>query len=137
MSLTDSLPKHGPAIGNKPFKVLGYSKNKCGIYCHSGFGPIFRGKDDSDDDEAGNAKDGSDNVLGDSDVNDDFNNEDDIVIASNSNKNHHIYSDFGFGYKNPEYQYETVKAKLILAGSYTFKTVEIEVYTKLAPLTTR
>lgn len=62
---------------NKPLKFLGSNKNKCGIYCHSDFGPNFRGKDNSDDeenravdwndDEADNAKVGSDNVLGNSD----------------------------------------------------------------------
>lgn len=96
----------------KPFKVMCSNNEyaiRCNslygsaIYCHSVFGPSFGGDD----------------------------NFGDICIASNSNRNLKSYSDFGFSYEHPEYEFETDGAKSILAGAYNFQTVEIEVYTKI------
>ena len=52
----------------------------------------------------------------------------DIHISSDSNSNQTSYSNFGHTYKHAEYQYNTEKAKSILAGSYNFQTLEIEVF---------
>jgi len=52
----------------------------------------------------------------------------DITIKSSSNSNHHSSSHFGNTYEHTDYQYGTEKAKTILAGSYTFQTLEIEVF---------
>ena len=52
----------------------------------------------------------------------------DIHIASGSNSNQGSFTNFGFSYKHPDYQYESEKAKSILAGSYNFQTVDIEVF---------
>ena len=52
---------------------------------------------------------------------------DEIVIASDST-NQESWSNFGYYYKHEDYQYVTEEAKTILAGSYKFKTVEIEVF---------
>jgi len=37
-------------------------------------------------------------------------------------------ADFGFSYKHPDYEYNSEKARSILAGSKEFQTVEIEVF---------
>ena len=47
---------------------------------------------------------------------------------SSSNSNRKSFSDFGVHYKHTDYQYGTDKAELILAGSLTFQTLEIEVF---------
>jgi len=52
----------------------------------------------------------------------------DILIASGSNSNQNSYSHFGRSYKHADYQYGTEKARSILAGSYKFQTIEIEVF---------
>jgi len=52
----------------------------------------------------------------------------DICIASGSNSNKLSYSDFGSSYKHPDYQCRTEEAKSVLAGSYNFLTVEVEVF---------
>ena len=52
----------------------------------------------------------------------------DIRIMSSSNSNRKSFSDFGVHYKHTDYQYGTDKAELILAGSLTFQTLEIEVF---------
>jgi hypothetical protein len=57
-----------------------------------------------------------------------FGSGNDISIMSNSNLNQDSISKFGRSYKHPDYQYETEKAKSILAGSEYFQTVEIEVF---------
>ena len=55
---------------------------------------------------------------------------DDIFIASDSNLNRKSYSDFGSNYKHPDYPGGTEKAKSILAGSYNFQTLEVEVFVR-------
>ena len=54
----------------------------------------------------------------------------DIYIANNSNTNS-CHCNLGNTYKYPDYPVGTAEAKNILAGSYQFKTTEIEVYTKV------
>jgi hypothetical protein len=54
----------------------------------------------------------------------------DIHIASDSKSNTTSYSNFGHTYKHADYQYGTDKAKSILAGSYNFKTLEVEVFVR-------
>lgn len=54
----------------------------------------------------------------------------DISISENSNTNENSYSNFGYSYHHPDYQGGTREAQSILAGSYRFKTVEIEVFFK-------
>jgi hypothetical protein len=54
----------------------------------------------------------------------------DIYISSGSNANQTSYSNFGHTYKHADYQCGTEKAKSILAGSYHFKTLEIEVFVR-------
>ncbi len=85
---------------NKPFKVM------CGIggsaiYCNSSDGPRF-----------GNSQ------------------GHDIAIVSDSNVNQRSWSTFGSSYKHADYQCGTEKAKSILAGSYNFQTLEIEVFVR-------
>ena len=38
--------------------------------------------------------------------------------------------DFGYSYQHPDYVIDTSKAENNLAGSYEFKSIEIEVFTK-------
>ena len=54
----------------------------------------------------------------------------DIDINTDSNINKKSFCDFGYSYQHPDYLKETDKAKNILAGSYNFETIEIEVYVK-------
>ena len=54
----------------------------------------------------------------------------DICIFSESSFINENYSDFGSTYKTPDYKFGTDKAKCILAGSFHFKTFEIEVFSK-------
>ncbi len=54
----------------------------------------------------------------------------DISIASNSNANQRSSSNFGYSFKHQNYPAGSAKAKTILAGSYNFRTIEIEVFTK-------
>jgi hypothetical protein len=54
----------------------------------------------------------------------------DIAIASDSNVNQSSWSNFGSSYKHTDYQFSTDKAKSILAGSYTFQTLEIEIFVR-------
>ncbi len=51
-----------------------------------------------------------------------------IWITSDSNSNQKSLSNFGLTYMHDDYKYGTEKAKSILAGSYYFQTVEIEVF---------
>jgi len=54
----------------------------------------------------------------------------DILIGPYSNQNNKSYSKLGSGFKHPDYSYGSDEAKSFLAGSFNFKTVEIEVFTK-------
>ena len=54
----------------------------------------------------------------------------DLYIASGSNWNQDSFSGFGRSYKHPDYQFGRVKTASILAGSYHFQTLEIEVFTQ-------
>lgn len=54
----------------------------------------------------------------------------DIVICNNSNQIKSSYSDLGKSYKHPNYVYSTHEARSFLAGSYSYLTSEIEVYSK-------
>ena len=54
----------------------------------------------------------------------------DIDINTDSNINKKSYCDFGHSYLHTDYLKDTDNAENILAGSYKFETVEIEVYTK-------
>jgi hypothetical protein len=54
----------------------------------------------------------------------------DIYISSDSNANRTSFSYFGASYKHPDYPEDTEKANSILAGSYHFQTLEIEVFTQ-------
>ncbi len=53
----------------------------------------------------------------------------DISIASDSNANQNNWCTFGSSYKHAGYPQGTEKTKAILAGSYNFKILEIEVFT--------
>jgi len=54
----------------------------------------------------------------------------DIAIHTDSNIKKDSFCDFGYSYQHPGYLKGTHKARNILAGSYYFETVEIEVYAK-------
>ena len=54
-----------------------------------------------------------------------------LHIVGDSNTNESSYSNFGNSYKHPDYPAGTEEAQNILAGSYKFKTTEIEIYTKV------
>ena len=86
---------------NNPFKAL-FSNNGYALVCNPSYGPVF-----------GNPNFGYD-----------------IFISSNSNTSQVCSSSFGYTYHHPDYQKGTSKAKSILAGSRSFQTVEIEVFTK-------
>ena len=60
---------------------------------------------------------------------DSYNGYVDISIASNSNANQRSSSNFGYSFKNQNYPAGSARAKAILAGSYNFQTIEIEVFT--------
>jgi hypothetical protein len=95
---------------NKPFKTIYNSEQ--GIYCDAASGPSFGyGK-------AVYQKKGKF-------VNPNY----DLNICSDSNKSKESYSDFGNGFKNPDYLKNTEEAGTILAGSCKFQNVEIEVFT--------
>ena len=55
----------------------------------------------------------------------------DFFIAENSNRNFRSHSNLGNGYKHPLYNYRSNGAKSFLAGSFNFKTTEIEVFMKV------
>jgi len=52
----------------------------------------------------------------------------DIYIASNSNNNQRSRSHLGATYQHADYKEGTERAKAILAGSYCFQAIEIEVF---------
>ena len=54
----------------------------------------------------------------------------DIVIHTDSNINKMSYCEFGYSYQHQDYLKDTDEAEKILAGSYVFETVDIEVFTK-------
>ncbi len=51
-----------------------------------------------------------------------------IRILSESNLTEGNYSELGYTYKHPEYVLGSIKARSFLAGSYYFKTTQIEVF---------
>jgi hypothetical protein len=93
---------------NKPFKALISSTHTKGGYnysalsCNSSYGPSF----------------GYDRGYV------------DICIGPNSNAYQSSSSDFGCSFKHQDYPAASAKAKAILAGSRTFQTIDIEVFTK-------
>ncbi len=54
----------------------------------------------------------------------------DLCISSDANENEYSYSNFSISYKHPDYEYGTGEAQSILAGSFKFRVVDIEVFTK-------
>ena len=91
---------------NKPIKIK-VTENKYSIGTYETCGPAFGG-----------------NVL---------NNElssGDIYISDKSNLNAYSSSNLGNCFIHPNYAVESTEAKSYLAGSFNFKVVEIEVYTK-------
>ena len=52
----------------------------------------------------------------------------DLKICSDSDMNQYSHSKFGNGFTNADYRKGTKEAKAILAGSYKFQNVEIEVF---------
>ncbi len=52
----------------------------------------------------------------------------DIKIWSNSNSNQESCSYFGYSFGHADYQFNSDKAKSILAGSQRFQTLEVEVF---------
>lgn len=71
------------------------------------------------------------NSFGHISVNSGLDTYNDISISEGSNTNENSCSNFGYSYHHPDYQKGTQEAKSILAGSYRFKTVEIEAFTKV------
>ncbi len=86
---------------NRPFKVLCVNGGRNAIGGYGGNGPTFG---------------------------DEY--PEDICIRSDSNLNQYSYSNFGTLYKHAEYPWGSEEARSILAGSYYFQTVEIEVFNK-------
>ena len=84
---------------NKSFKV-NCTNGVGAIYCSSSYGPSF-----------GNSTTGHD-----------------ILIYSDSNTNKGSLCNFSSSYNHADYPKYTEKAKTILAGSYHFQTLEIEVF---------
>lgn len=56
----------------------------------------------------------------------------DVYMSSDSNTNQNSSSDFGYQYKQPDSPCGSDYATSILAGSYNFQTVEIEVFYDLS-----
>ena len=52
----------------------------------------------------------------------------DLYISDYSNSNNMSHSDLGINYEHPMYSWNTNDAQSLLAGSYYFQTLEIEVY---------
>ncbi len=86
---------------NSPFKVMNSNDGEFAIDCSLKHGPSFGGNNE---------------YMG------------DIVIKSDSNINEESFSDFGCSYKHPEYKYDSDEVDFILAGSFKFQTVDIEVF---------
>ena len=56
-----------------------------------------------------------------------FGSGNDFIIYDNSNTNTKSFSSIGTTYTHPDYPYGSEKARTILAGSYNFQVLEIEV----------
>ena len=54
-----------------------------------------------------------------------------LALRSDSNTYADSYSNLGGIYKHPTYPFESKEAKEFMAGSFRFKTIDIEVYCKL------
>jgi hypothetical protein len=54
----------------------------------------------------------------------------DIFIANDANTTMDSYSNLGYSYTHPQYEYGTNEVKSFLAGSNYFQLDEIEVYQK-------
>lgn len=54
----------------------------------------------------------------------------DFRISTDANSNENSYSNFGKSYTHPKYPFGSQEAKTILAGSYNFRTLEVEIYCK-------
>ena len=54
----------------------------------------------------------------------------DLYLCSNSNVNTESWSNLGYFYKLPGYEYGDTQASEFLAGSCSLRTVEIEMYIK-------
>ncbi len=78
-----------------------------------------------------NSPNGAHSIYSKSDYGPTFGGGHDFYIASDSNSNLKSYSNLGHTFKHQDYPNNTEKAKSILAGSYNFKTIEIEVFTKI------
>ena len=92
---------------NDPFKVKCPSNDLNGfplypIHCSSTHGPAF----------------GFNGGYGDYD----------LIISSQSNMNIESHSNFGYSFQHTSYPLGSQKAQSVLAGSYNFQTVEIEVF---------
>ena len=87
----------------KPFKAFCSNEGQLAIGCNSKFGPCFGG-------EGRHAKD--------------------LCIHSDSNITKNSFSNFGYAYQHLDYLKETAEARNILAGSFIFETVEIEIFAK-------
>lgn len=55
----------------------------------------------------------------------------DLYIADCANANTNSFSNLGYSYKHPKYEYQSVEAKKFLAGEHNFQVEEIEVFQKL------
>jgi len=86
---------------NNPFKAMSFAGHYA-LYCDSSKGPCF----------------GHNNGY--------F----DISIASNSNAKQSSSSYFGNSFKHQDYPKGYARVQAILAGSHTFQTIDIEVFTK-------
>ena len=52
----------------------------------------------------------------------------DLYLYPNSNVNTGSSSYLGWAYKHPSYDWGSTQAKEFMAGSYNFKTLDIEIY---------
>lgn len=87
----------------QPFRVnIHPNETNYAIYCSKYFGPIFGGRWTTD--------------------------HDDIHISNNSNTQSGSYSNFSSSYKNLNYEFGSSEAQSILAGSFSFKVKDIEVF---------
>ena len=86
----------------KPFKAICSNEGSQAFYCNSKRGPCF----------------GGDGVK-----------LKDICIRTDANIKT-SYCAFGYSYKHPDYEKDSDEAQNILAGTYNFETLEIEVYAK-------
>ena len=55
----------------------------------------------------------------------------DLALYSNSNVNSQSFSNLGNSYKHPVYTLGSTQAKEFMAGTFNFKTLEIEMYCKV------